>query len=183
MAKFNNLTDLFTAIANAIRSKTGSTDSIVADDFPDAIAAISGGGSDAGTVCYVYDPEKEYEECSIPVIGRTIKLSDDVIVADDYVGATCAWKRRAVIPGIEELPEYVSGVLVDLYVLGDENGATLDLSPDGGAQIAMYMSEAGIAELVQSGFVQPGVLTPGFYFFPAAIGDDSAPMYFVLIRK
>lgn len=34
------LTGLFTNIADAIREKTGSTESIVADEFPEAIAAI-----------------------------------------------------------------------------------------------------------------------------------------------
>ena len=36
----STLAGLFTAIANAIRAKTGGTESIVADQFPDAIAAI-----------------------------------------------------------------------------------------------------------------------------------------------
>ena len=40
---YTTLTSLFTAIANAIRSKTGSTAKIVADDFPDAIAGIQTG--------------------------------------------------------------------------------------------------------------------------------------------
>lgn len=38
--KYSTLTSLFTAIADAIRGRTGGTDTIVADDFPDAIAAI-----------------------------------------------------------------------------------------------------------------------------------------------
>lgn len=37
------LTQLFTAIANAIRAKTGSSDTIVAEDFPDEIADIPTG--------------------------------------------------------------------------------------------------------------------------------------------
>lgn len=41
MAKYENLTSLFTNIADAIREKTGGTATIVADDFPDAIRAIS----------------------------------------------------------------------------------------------------------------------------------------------
>lgn len=40
MATHTTLAALFTDIANAIREKTGSTDPIVADDFPAAIAAI-----------------------------------------------------------------------------------------------------------------------------------------------
>ena len=40
MATFTTLSALFTAIANAIRAKTGGSATIVADDFPTAIAAI-----------------------------------------------------------------------------------------------------------------------------------------------
>jgi len=44
----SNLTSLFTDIADAIRAKTGSSDPIVADQFPEAIEGISGGGADDG---------------------------------------------------------------------------------------------------------------------------------------
>lgn len=44
MAKYNTLTALFTAIANALRGKTGGTGAIVADDFPDVINGLSTGG-------------------------------------------------------------------------------------------------------------------------------------------
>lgn len=43
MATHQTLTALFTAIANAIRGKTGGTDNIVADNFPTAIASIQTG--------------------------------------------------------------------------------------------------------------------------------------------
>ena len=39
------LTTLFTNIANAIRAKKGTSAPIVAEDFPDEISSISGGGS------------------------------------------------------------------------------------------------------------------------------------------
>ena len=42
--KHANLKALFTAIANSIRNKTGGTDAIIADDFPDAIDGIQTGG-------------------------------------------------------------------------------------------------------------------------------------------
>lgn len=44
MAKYNTLTALFTAIANSLRSKTGGTGKIVADDFPTVIDGLSTGG-------------------------------------------------------------------------------------------------------------------------------------------
>lgn len=43
------LSSLFTAIANAIRSKTGSSASIIADQFPDAISAIATGSGGIDT--------------------------------------------------------------------------------------------------------------------------------------
>ena len=45
MAKYTNLTSLFTAIAEAIRAKKGTNDKIVADNFPEEIAAIEVGSS------------------------------------------------------------------------------------------------------------------------------------------
>ena len=44
MATHTNLSSLFTAIADAIRAKTGKTETIVADNFPTEIAAIETGG-------------------------------------------------------------------------------------------------------------------------------------------
>lgn len=53
MATHNTLGELFTATADAIRAKTGSTDLIVADEFPAKIAEIpTGGSSVAGTLCH-----------------------------------------------------------------------------------------------------------------------------------
>ena len=40
------LTELFTNIANAIRAKTGSTEPIIAEDFPSAIEAIEAGNTE-----------------------------------------------------------------------------------------------------------------------------------------
>lgn len=48
MPNHTSLASLFGDIADAIRAKTGSAASIVADNFPSAIAAISGGGTVAG---------------------------------------------------------------------------------------------------------------------------------------
>lgn len=44
MAKYTTLNGLFTAIANSLRGKTGSTGKIVADDFPSVIDSLSTGG-------------------------------------------------------------------------------------------------------------------------------------------
>jgi len=41
MAKYTTLTGLFTAIADAIREKTGESSVITADDFPEKIQSIA----------------------------------------------------------------------------------------------------------------------------------------------
>jgi hypothetical protein len=44
MAKYTTLNELFTAIANSLRSKTGGTSKIVADDFPTVIDGLDTNG-------------------------------------------------------------------------------------------------------------------------------------------
>ena len=89
MAKHNNLNELFIAIADAIRSKTGSTDPIVADDFPDAISSISSAGgtgsTDTGCRCYYYEDggTGRYERIDTN-LGSAYKVSDDVLGPEDY---------------------------------------------------------------------------------------------------
>lgn len=48
MGKYNSLRELFTAMANSIRAKTGGTDPIPAEDFPEAIDSIQAGGGSGG---------------------------------------------------------------------------------------------------------------------------------------
>ena len=43
MAKYSNLTALFSAIANSLRAKMGTSGKIVADDFPSVIDSIETG--------------------------------------------------------------------------------------------------------------------------------------------
>lgn len=65
MAKYTNLKDLFTSIANAIRAKTGSTDTIVADNFPTAIEAIEVGGSSEEDYNKGYEAGRQAEHAAI----------------------------------------------------------------------------------------------------------------------
>ena len=49
MGKYSTLSALLSAIADAIRSKTGGGTAIAAEDFPEAIGGIvTGGGVDTG---------------------------------------------------------------------------------------------------------------------------------------
>ena len=55
MAVHQTLTSLFSAIADAIRGKTGGSDPIVADNFPEAIAGISSGTDTSDATATVGD--------------------------------------------------------------------------------------------------------------------------------
>lgn len=80
MAKHENLKALFTAIATSIRNKTGGTDAIIADDFPEAIDGIQTGGGDVpeaparvvtfidydGTVLYTYTHDEIESMTELP---------------------------------------------------------------------------------------------------------------------
>lgn len=68
MAKYTNLSSLFTAIADAIRAKKGTTDTIVADNFPDEIAGIKVGA----TVFDLMSNLKTYKD-SISINGKTLE--------------------------------------------------------------------------------------------------------------
>lgn len=61
------LTQLFTAIANAIRAKTGSSETIVAEDFPDEIADITTGHLDNAEYEEANDDLDDILEGSTPV--------------------------------------------------------------------------------------------------------------------
>lgn len=56
------LTELFTNIANAIRAKTGSTEPIIAEDFPSAIEAISTSSSGGVSLITTTITDEQLEE-------------------------------------------------------------------------------------------------------------------------
>ena len=55
MAKHDTLGSLFDDIANAIRSKTGDSEPIIADDFPDEISSISTGSDTSDATAQAKD--------------------------------------------------------------------------------------------------------------------------------
>lgn len=59
------LADLFTDIGNAIREKTNTTNSIVADSFPEAIGAIATGVNVSSWVISAHSTEQSGREISV----------------------------------------------------------------------------------------------------------------------
>ena len=55
MAKNNNLQDFLTDVANSIRTKTGTTEQINAQDFSDKILSIQTGGGGENTLKNLLD--------------------------------------------------------------------------------------------------------------------------------
>ncbi len=63
------LTDKITAVAEAIRSKTGKTDKLTLDQIPAEIESISGGGGDAPEHYTAYEFNSSEEMTGIKVCG------------------------------------------------------------------------------------------------------------------
>ena len=73
--KYSTLKSLFTAIADAIRGKTGSTEKIVADNFPEIISTIET-GSDVSGVTATASKRHEYVRWS--------EQGERYIIEDDF---------------------------------------------------------------------------------------------------
>lgn len=143
MAKYNTLSDLLSAIADAIRSKTGGETAIAAEDFPAAIGGIvTGGGVDtsdatatagdilAGLTAYVAGGK---------VTGR-LKMSQGTITL-----------QKTVTNSIHETITHNLGTVPSLIFLRVENTLTFDST-------TTYNVVCGYAVNFASGLV-PGVRT------------------------
>ena len=83
--RHTTLTSLFTDIAGAIRSKTGNTASIKADDFDTAIEAIPTGGGGENTLTKLLDATKSRQYLISYYNGTSI---DDLISYSDTSNVT-----------------------------------------------------------------------------------------------
>ena len=130
---YNNLGELFTDIANAIRGKTGGTDKIVANDFPAAIEGISGGGGVGG--------EASVTGCSISWTSGT--EGKDVIDLSAMLGC----KFYKVVDTIFS-HDFFGGIQ---FTIGAATGTPASLNDCDGALIVMQDSTTPIVVTGRAG--------------------------------
>ena len=86
--RHSTLTSLFSDIADAIRAKTGSAASIVADDFDTAIAAIPTGGGSSDNYFWFRNDEAEDGSIIITLYGSNWTEFPDLKYSNDKINWT-----------------------------------------------------------------------------------------------
>lgn len=111
---YNNLSELFAATANAIRAKTGGTDPIVANDFPEAIEGIIA-GSNVSIKEFVERTFTEISDDSVTAVGGSAFNGHSTLTKVSFPNATqikssafmsCSKLQAANFPAATSLESY-----------------------------------------------------------------------------
>lgn len=185
MPTHTSLASLFTDIANAIRAKTGGSSSIVADNFPSAIASIpsGGGGSTLGTKTITqngtyYASSDGFDGYSSVVVnvsggggGSTWTVtnlaapaeSDDTFLAyqasgiSNDIGAVIVYSTAARTPQANKV----------VSILYDSNGGKMSYFNSSGSA---FMSSNGVSVFLQNGGLIVDITNTGMTFFDTNYG-------------
>lgn len=97
----DTLTALFSDIADAIRAKTGKTESIIADNFPSEIAAIQAGGGASVEILSatvtdngMFEPGVNEYNLNIPNLNSSSRLMIAIVGGNEFV--SCLLYRRTL---------------------------------------------------------------------------------------
>lgn len=101
--KHANLKALFTAIANSIRGKTGGTDAIIADDFPEAIDGIQTGKNPLQLLLTARGNSVKGLFSQLPT---TVKNIDDIINGVDFSNVTNMEEMFRESRGLTKVPHF-----------------------------------------------------------------------------
>ena len=124
MAKHANLKALFTAIANSIRNKTGGTDAIIADDFPDAIDGIQTGGGVDKIQRYIELQGNDADYLFYNFTGGSV---DELLDGVDTSNVISARYMFAGAPFVESVPLFNTSKVTDMSYMF--NGTRLETIP------------------------------------------------------
>ena len=110
--RHTTLTSLFTDIAGAIRSKTGDTASIKADDFDTAIEAIPTGGGGENTLKKLLDATKSCQYLFSYYNGTSI---DDLISYSDTSNVTTMSNMFSNCSKLTAIPQLDTSNVTSMY--------------------------------------------------------------------
>lgn len=124
------LTDKLTAIANAIRGKTGGTKKLTLDEMVAAINSISGGGSSGPVIQYTPSVSRITNKTAYTAVGAAITVKE----SGNY---KCYWMHYSAAAS-------TSYYLTRLYVNGTAVGSTHG-SPAYNGSSGWVVTESSIA--------------------------------------
>lgn len=154
MATYSNLNSLFKDIANSIRSKTGSTAAIVANNFPTAINAISTGTNTAdanATAADILSPKTAYVNGSKLTGTIATKTASNLSASGATVTAEAGYYASAVSKSVSSGSATTPATTVYTGKVGMSFNAS-----NGVVTASSVSGTASVTPTVSAGYVSAG---------------------------